>query len=103
MSQPTIKRILVVQWLDFPTEIQHHIMRWFGFCDKATLLARSELNLTIADYRRGKKVLEECAIQSQFPGSLESFIKTNKLEFDEFIINNFNLEEIDDILVEVHW
>jgi hypothetical protein len=98
----TKKRVLFVSYADLPKPIKESVREWIGFSNDCVLPLSSEFD--VEAYREGMKAVEDYKSDQKFKGTTEEFIKAYGLEFDVwFIGQNFDLTDVDLILVNVCW
>lgn len=106
------KNCLILKWTSLPPDIKERVKGWVGFHNNCLIPVRSEFS--VKEYGKGMAAVEayyedQKATNGSFSkyvpcGTLEGFIKAYGLYFDVwFVQQNFDLEGIDRILVEVSW
>ena len=105
---PRRKHCLILKWTQLPDPMKKLVRSWHGFHNDCLLSHSIRSEFSAKELRQGIKALEDYRQEqidiNNFQGSLEEFIKKYRLEFDHWIIQQaFNLEDIDEILVDVGW
>ena len=100
------KTFLVLEYGSLPKKMKLIIKEWCGFHNDCHLPLRSEFDL--ADFRKGMSEIDnyrtEQIASGNFKGTLKQFIKEYGLDFEVwFIEQNFDLEGVDEVAVEVSW
>lgn len=102
----SIKKCLIVEWVDFPRNIKDIVADWHGFHNDCIVPLRSDF--TAKDFREGMKCIEnywkDQSDNNDFKGTLQEFIKEYGLDFEIwFIKQKFDLTDVDEILIKVCW
>ena len=103
-----VETCLILSWAELPKEIKEVIKEWVGFNNDCLLPIRSEFDnpneITMNE-------INDYFIEQQNNGehsckatTIEDFITEYNLEFEAWIIEqNFQLDKIDKILIDIQW
>ena len=107
MEQPKIQRCLILEWTKLPADIKKKIAEWESFHNDCLLEPHSEFNgreltkANLTDYWQEQSKNGEWSCKAT---TLEEFILEYNLWFEDYIIKqDFDLTDVDKILIDVSW
>jgi hypothetical protein len=96
------KTCLILEWIKLPTSIKDKIKNWHNFHNDCIITLNSEFSAK--DLCKGMTAIEEYWRDQNYDGTLQAFIKKYNLDFEVWIIEqNFDLSDIDEILIDICW
>jgi len=100
---------LIIQYRNLPPEIKEDIKGWVGFHNDCLIPVRTELEglgsmEEIEAYHRDQEANNPKYKEYNPSGTLEGFIEAYGLKFDAWLAEqDFNMEDVERVLVEIRW